>query len=850
MMGQPIHTGLPEAARGLKLRVGMVAMVRRSRRSGVWAVLTFVASACGGDAPTGPPSVAVVVVSPSPASVRVGETVSLHASPEDQAGNELGGRTVVWTSLNATVASVASGVVTGHSEGTTDVSAVVEGTPGTVTMTVTPARVVSVDVRPLVAQVMVGATIQMTATPRSGAGTPLIGRATTWNSSDPTIATVSSAGLVTGLVGGDVTITATVEQQLGSGGLGVIDPTAPRITTITPFPLIEGESGTLVGVNFGATPGENTVTVDGVTAAVTAAGATSVTFTVPTTGCRPHRSAPVRVTAGGKSGTLAHPVRPSVFTQVAVGEQVILAGPGAPCLQFDAASSFESYLVGVQSTSESATSLSAVQLVSRTGLSTVAAAAAASARGSTSAWSAPSSTPTTIEAHPLLESHARRHLEARREEAALLRSGTLDFGTAAAGVLQSVIPPNASIGQRFTVRVPPHYPGSCTQFTSIQAELRLITNRGHWLVDVSNLGDSYSTAQLQQIADRFEDDVAPALEPVFGAIPDTDSNPRISFVVTGRVNQEGWLSYPSLYDYLPVAQCAASNEGDFLYVATPAVGTSFTPVFLTSVMGYSFAHDFTHVIQNRTLIAGGPRPPAWIDEGQAGIGEEVFAHRVTSRSPRQNYGQAVIFSQIGSVQPYTMVSSLGFYFGFQGESEPKAPGSPEQCTWLDPEDGGSVNSGPCEAPGPSAGAWAFLRWLTDHYGAAAGGDGLLHQGLIDLAGPGFARVEALVSVPIETLLARFGATLYMDDRLVPAEPTLTFPSWNLLEYEEGVFPTAQLLPRARSFSAFTDPGSVRGGSTLYYRVSASGRPAAALEVTGPGGAPVSADVQVWVVRLQ
>mgnify|MGYP001409899849 FL=1 len=823
-------------------------MVRGTRQSAVWAVLACVASACGSDAPTGPPSVASVVVSPSPASVRVGELVVLSATAEDQGGNRLAGRAVTWTSVNVTVASVENGVVRGISEGTTDVSAVVDGTPGTVTVTVTGARVVTVDVRPVVAQVLLGATIQMTATPRSASGTPLTGRTISWASSDLAIATVSAAGLVTGVAGGDVTITATVEQQLGSGDLGIIDPTAPRVTAITPYPLIEGETGTLVGVNFGATPGGNVVTVDGIAATVTAADGTSVTFTVPTTGCRPHRSVPVRVTAGGKSGTLAHPVRPAGFTQVGVGAQVILGGPGTPCLQFDAASSFESYLVGVQSVSENAASLSAVQVVSRTGLSAVGASTAGSSSRTPALSAAPATlvTPNTL---PALQAHTRRHMEARGGEVDLLRSGALDFRAAAAGALQSAIPPNATVGQRFTVRVPSHYPGSCTQFTTIQAELRLITARGQWLVDVASLTGGFTNGDLQSIADDFQGDVAPALEPIFGAIPDTDNNPRVAFVVSGRVNQEGWLSYPSLYDYLPTAQCAASNEGDFLYLATPGTG-SFSSAFLLEVMGYSLSHDLTHVIQNRAVIGGGTRAPAWIEEGQAALGEETFAYRLLSRAPRQNYGQNVMLATIGQIQPYSMVAGLAYYFGFLDSTSPKVAGAPEQCTWLDPQDGGSASSGPCPAPGPSSGAWAFLRWLTDHYGSVLGGDGILQRGLIDGSGPGFDRVESLVGVPIETLLARFAASLYVDDRITLADATLGFPSWNLLEFDQAVFPAARLTPRPRGFAAYTDTGSVRGASTLYYAVGGSGRPGTALEITGPSGAPLGAGVQVWIVRLQ
>jgi hypothetical protein len=103
---------------------------------------------------------------------------------------------------------------------------------------------------------------------------------------------------------------------------------------------------------------------------------------------------------------------------------------------------------------------------------------------------------------------------------------------------------------------------------------------------------------------------------------------------------------------------------------------------------------------------------------------------------------------------------------------------------------------------------------------------------------------------METLLARFAATLYVDDRVVPVEPTLDFPSWNLAEYDAAVDPSARLVPRVRAFTALTENASVRGASTLYYDFSSSGRAATSVQVTGPSGAPLSADAQVWVVRMQ
>jgi len=795
--------------------------------------------------------VADITVTPDPATVRVGETVTLQATPKDQSGNTLSGRPVTWTSVNAAIASVtAGGVVAGVSEGTTDVSAVAGGTVKTLSVTVSPARVSSVDVRPLLGQLAIGATLQMTATPRGSSGQPFAGRAVQWSSLNTAVATVSASGLVTAVAPGEATISATVEQQIGRADVVVIDPTAPRITSITPFPLVVGGTATVVGVNFGPTAGDNAVTVDGVPATVTAGNATGLTFTVPDTGCRPARLAQLRVTAGGKTGSFLHPVTPAAFTQVGVGEQLILGGSG-PCLQFQSATDFQSYLVGVQSVAEDPANVIQTLLVTRTGLSPVGVASGpgAPALGSPRPAPARPAPPSDSAAARLLASHARRHLEARAAEATLLAAG-MDFSAAANQSLRSAIPPGATVGQRFTVRVPPHYPGSCTQFTTVQAEVRLVTDRAHWLVDVAALGATYTNAQLQAIADEIEDDVLPVLEPVFGALPDTDSNPRLSVVITDRVNAEGWLSYPSLYDYLPVSQCAASNEGDFLYMATPNAVGGFPASLLVSVMGYSVAHDLTHTIQNRAVIAGGTRVPPWIEEGQAGMGEEMYAHRVTSRTPGQNYGAGVIFSTIGPVQPYAIVAALPYLYGYENDGAPKLAGAPELCTWLGPRDGATTTFGPCLMPGPSGGAWAFLRWLTDHYGGAIGGADILQRGLIDTPGTGFTRVETLVGVPMPTLLSRFSATLYADDRLVPIEPTLDFPSWNLAEMDAAGVPAARLVPRTRGFSEQSEAGSLRAASTLYYTFSSATRPATALEVTGPGGAALDAAARVWVVRIQ
>ncbi len=171
-----------------------------------------------------PAPVDSVAVTPAPASVAVGITLQLTATLKDANGNTLTGRTVTWGTSDATLATVdANGLVTGKSVGgPVVITATSEGKSGTSSLTVTPAPVASVDVTPTPASVIVGTTLQLTATPKDAAGNALTGRTVTWGTSNATLATVDANGLVTGnAAGGPVTITATSEGKSGSSAVTV-----------------------------------------------------------------------------------------------------------------------------------------------------------------------------------------------------------------------------------------------------------------------------------------------------------------------------------------------------------------------------------------------------------------------------------------------------------------------------------------------------------------------------------------------------------------------------------------------------------------------------------------------------
>src|SRR6184192_7045 len=82
--------------------------------------------------------VASVAVSPASASVQVGQTVQLAATPRDANGNPLSGRAVSWASSNTAVATVSgSGLVTGVTAGSATITATSEAKTGTSAITVT-----------------------------------------------------------------------------------------------------------------------------------------------------------------------------------------------------------------------------------------------------------------------------------------------------------------------------------------------------------------------------------------------------------------------------------------------------------------------------------------------------------------------------------------------------------------------------------------------------------------------------------------------------------------------------------------------------------------------------------------
>ncbi|SVC43997.1 uncharacterized protein METZ01_LOCUS296851, partial [marine metagenome] len=187
------------------------------------SVLLLVACGDGGTTPTTPAtpvatSVTLTVTNLSFASL--GQTQQLTATVQDQNGATMNGASVTWSTSATSVATVsASGLVTAVANGTATITATAGSANGTAAVTVTQAAANMVLSDTVVAFSALGDTSRVTATVQDQNSNDIGGTTATWATSDITIATVSSSGLITSVAEGTVLVSVTMGSL--SAGIAV-----------------------------------------------------------------------------------------------------------------------------------------------------------------------------------------------------------------------------------------------------------------------------------------------------------------------------------------------------------------------------------------------------------------------------------------------------------------------------------------------------------------------------------------------------------------------------------------------------------------------------------------------------
>ena len=843
------------------------------------SVLALVAilSACGDSSGPRTPAVASVRITPQTPSVAVGANVQLQATALDESGQAISGKTASWSSNATAIAEVAAttGVVTGRSAGTAQITASIDGRSASTTVTVTPPPVASITIAPASPSVEVGATVQMSAVLRAADNTVLTGRTVAWSSSSTTVATIGAgSGVATGVSAGTTQITATSEGRTASVTLTVTPgggSSAVTITNLSPNPLQEGTEATITGTGFSATASANTVLIDGVPAGVLAATETSLRVMVPSA-CLPARKAAITVTvAGSTSAPAQHPATPASTLDMAVGEFRLLSDAAALCLQLAATASPTEFVFGVQSTSELASSLTPVLVrgEAATGAQALTSVPQPIAPLSMKASAASTAAGVQLAVDERMLEHRRAHVRYLDLEASniapLLRAAPGNRTQLSVSASAATIPVNPQLGDTVPIRVLDIVASRCDTYASIKTVVRHISDKGIFLADVANPAGGFVTSHYENLGTLLDDKIMAVNEDYFGSPGDIDGNARIAIVFTKEVNTMPALGFVTSADRLdPATQCAVSNFGEVYYSRAPDPtglhGDAYTLEKALDDMPPLLAHELTHIIQNaqREATPGATTGQAqWEKESQAMIAEEVVGHAFNGYQPGSNLGLGVWLNSTGgsNAQPlheyawyYDNAVNLALYFGLQSGPD-KVPNAPEQCTFLG--NGNSGNTGPCVRELALYTGWSFLRWLSDHYGAQLGGEQQLHRRLIANTTSGFTSIANLTGTSIDELLGQWAASLYLDDRHAGLDPLVTLPSWNMFEFNTRLNPeSGRLAARQRTFSDFADNISVRAPSSAYYRISGTSRPATAIRVTSQSGSTLPSFMRVWVVRVQ
>ncbi|MCY3773565.1 MAG: Ig-like domain-containing protein [Gemmatimonadetes bacterium] len=232
---------------------------------GIVAVLSFlVLVTCGKDSPTRPsqptqptaptptptptpPQPTRITITPSTATpISIGQTVQLAASVLDQNGQPVSGAVVTWLSNNANVATVSSqGLVTAVGNGSATITARSGSVSQNASVTVRQS-VGSITIEPAMATLMsIGETVQLTASVLDENGQPVSGAVVDWSSGDETVATVSDGGLVTAVVNGTATITATAGGVSATAAITVLVPQIDRDILVAFYESAGGEHWTV-----------------------------------------------------------------------------------------------------------------------------------------------------------------------------------------------------------------------------------------------------------------------------------------------------------------------------------------------------------------------------------------------------------------------------------------------------------------------------------------------------------------------------------------------------------------------------------------------------------------------------
>lgn len=172
--------------------------------------------------------IASITIVPNNLSLAAGQRSTLRAEARDDRGRLIANAPITWRAAQPAVATVnVAGEVQGVAAGGTVVTATSGFKSASASINVYSATAASVTLSLPTDSLGTGRTMQAIAIPRDGSGQPLVGRPVAWQSSNPSVATVTSAGIITALKAGQTTLSVVCDGHVAS----------TRLSSAVPVPM-------------------------------------------------------------------------------------------------------------------------------------------------------------------------------------------------------------------------------------------------------------------------------------------------------------------------------------------------------------------------------------------------------------------------------------------------------------------------------------------------------------------------------------------------------------------------------------------------------------------------------------
>lgn len=866
---------------------------------GLLAASVLVLGCGGNDGPSGPPKIATITVSTPASQIEVGSNVQLTARAVDASGTTLTGREITWQSSAQSTASVSgSGIVSGLTPGQVTITASSEGVSGTAQITVITLPVASVLISPRAPAVKQGETTQLTAIARDAVGRPLDDRSITWSTRNPTTATVSLSGLVSGVTFGTTWIVATSEGKLDSVSLRVRSLFAPTVATTAPASWTPGIAATVTGTNFSLTPAENEVYVNGAQATVTLATATQLSISVPAVTvlpCSPTGPVPVVVVVNGDSATGSANLAMATQRTMAVGQSMLLTSQAdISCNEF--ASTGGRYLVTAFNYSTSPNARLSFQLLGASRTSQVQSVMGALPPPADPVYGPLRTVAEALDRDRLARGHAavlRENLQRLERHPGLARTLVNRRARARQGVgnisatarqaftnvtaADPVPPPN--VGDRLWKRMRRTF----SDFNTIDSARVRVVYVGPKLIimeDTANALAGTLDAEYQAVGTEFDQKMFGFLasfgDPL-GVDSLTDNNARVVAVFSKRVNEYvlagggNLLGFVTSCDFFPSTDpdpdfaCPTSNEGEYFYAFVPNPGgtrATYTVDQWKRFVRGTIIHEFKHVVMfvERIIAEADLFEETWLEEATAQMASELWARSIYGFGQRADItwdgGPACDYASV-SAACADPVEGIGHHFQFLYQHY----NASESRTIINNQDAVIYGS-----------SWSFARWVTDNFDG--GNEATFVRSLVQQKNDrGIVNVQNRTGKPWSELLGLWSMASLADNYpgATVTDTRLRLPSWNTRDMFAGMnanlvfrnpdgttspaFPRSwPLNVRTPGFGNFPDVvrnvSNLSGGGFIAWDIAGAQTFPQVLAIRSFSGGPPPANVGMVVLRVQ